>query len=298
MPAPPTMRPTLAAIALLVAIARSAAPQVNRLPQPTALLLRWFGTDSLPMLDVDLGGRVRPFILDLGAGITVISKALCDTLDCRPAGRLAGVRHTGEVLEFPLAILPSLRLGPITLSQTVVATMDLTPWQQVGPVAGVLSLQVLEHTPFTLNLPHHQLIIESTRARGVAASSPGVPVALIREHPSTVTLAVPFFLAGERLGWGTIDTGSPQTYVHVFWKDLLGQHGRLRYVREQQGWTGQRDSVQYWSISGLAVLDSTTLEDSVTIAVRRMVPDGLIGLDWLRRRILSCDLEALRCAVR
>ena len=292
------MRPTLAAVVLLVSMARSATPQVNRLPQPTALPLRWFGSDSLPMLDVDLGGRVRPLILDLGAGITVISKALCDTLGCRPAGRLAGVRHTGEVLEFSLAILPRLSLGRITLSQTIVAIFDLTPWQQVAPVAGVLSLQVLEHTPFTLDLPHHHLIIEPTPARGVAVSGRGVPVALIREHPSTVTLAVPFFLAGDRLGWGTIDTGSPQTYVHVFWKDLLGHHGRLRYVREQQSWTGQRDSVQYWSISGLAVLDSATVEDSVTIAVQRMVPDALIGLDWLRRHILACDLQARRCTVR
>jgi hypothetical protein len=179
-----------------------------------------------------------------------------------------------------------------------VATFDLRPWQEVAPVAGILSLQVLEHTPFTLDLRHRQLIIDPALTGVAPPQSGGVAIALIREHPSTVTLAVPVFLARTRLGWGTIDTGSPQTYVHVYWTGLLGQHGQLRYIREQRGWTGQRDSVQYWRVSGLAVLDSAIADDSTTVAVRRMIPDVLIGLDWLRRHVLTCDLDALRCAIR
>jgi hypothetical protein len=134
----------VAVVVILLSLTKGAIAQANRLPQPTVLPLGSFGSDSLPMLNVELAGRVRPFILDFGAGITVISKSLCDSLGCRPAGRLAGVRHTGEVLEFPLAIVSSLRLGPITLHDLVVATFDLAPWQQVAPVSGLLSLQVLD----------------------------------------------------------------------------------------------------------------------------------------------------------
>jgi hypothetical protein len=111
------------------------------------------------MLPIQIGGRRLPFILDFGAGITVVSKQLCDTLTCAPAGRMAGFRHTGEVLELSLVSLPALELGPIGRTQLPAAVMDLTAFQQVTPVAGVLSLQLLEHVPFELDLRNRRLTL-------------------------------------------------------------------------------------------------------------------------------------------
>lgn len=291
--------PVLAGFVLILSVIGTAGPSSGRDTQDAVLPLGFFGRDSLPMVDVVLAGRRIPFILDFGAGITVISKQLCDTLRCRAAGRLAGVRHTGEVLEFSLVTVPTLQLGPVAAERLVVATMDLSPWQQGAPVGGVLSLQLLEHTPFTLDLSRRQLILGHGPATlEPTASAVHVEVALIREHPSTVTLALPVSLDGQRFGWGLVDTGSPQTYVHVYWEDLLKQHGRILYGREERAWTGRRDSVQYWSVRGLAPLGAAATRDSFTVGVKRMIPDAVIGLDRLRTSVLSCDLEGPWCSLR
>jgi hypothetical protein len=248
------------------------------------------------MLQVDIGGRRLPFILDFGAGITVVSKQLCDTLRCSLAGRMAGFRHTGEVLELTLVSLPALQLGPIRRSPFPVAVMDLTAWQHVAPVAGVLSLQLLEHTPFELDVTSHRLILNPASTQRNPTTAVESHVAVIRQHPATVEIDVPLFLAGQPLGWAQLDTGSPQTYIHAWWKPLLNQHGRKLYAKEQQSWTGRRDSVEYWSVHGLAFLGPTAIRDSATVEVGTIVPDGIIGLDLLRQGVLRCNLDASSCS--
>jgi hypothetical protein len=170
--------------------------------------------------------------------------------------------------------------------------MDLAAWQRVAAIAGVLSLQLFERTPFALDLPNRRLILNP----GPPANGVRTTIALIRQHPATVEIDVPVFLAGQRLGWAQLDTGSPQTYVHSWWKPLLNHHGHQLYAREQQSWTGRRDSVEFWSVRGLAFLDSTVALDSATVEVATIVPDAVIGLDWLRRGVLSCDLRVRWCS--
>lgn len=283
---------------LLLAIAATGCARTELPNQEAMLPLGSFGEDSLPLVEVELSGRRVSFILDFGAGITIVSKQWCDTLRCQPAGRMAGLRHTGEVLELPLVTVPSLQLGPVRETQLVTAVMDLAPWQQVAPIAGVLSLQALEHVPFSLDLARHTLVVGRGSIPATnGADSARASIALIREHPHALTLAVPVFLDGRPLGWGLVDTGSPQTYLHAYWKDALAHRGRPLAVREERGWTGHRESVQSWSVRGLTFLDRRMTPDSATVGVKRMVPDALIGLDWLRRRVLSCDLEARWCTV-
>jgi hypothetical protein len=289
----------MALLQLLPAIAFAGCSRPEPPSQDVILPLASFGEDSLPLVEVELSGRRVPFILDFGAGLTIVSRQLCDTLRCQPAGRMAGVRHTGEVLELPLVTVPSLQVGPIRHTDLVVAVMDLSPWQQVAPIAGVLSLQPLEHAHFTLDLARHELAVgRGSIAKAASADSAHTRVALIREHPDALTLALPVFLGGRSVGWGLVDTGSPQTYVHAYWKEALAQHGRPLAAREERGWTGLRESVQYWAVRGLAVLDPRIALDSMRVGVKRMVPDALIGLDWIRLHILSCDLDARWCTVR
>jgi len=264
--------------------------------QPVVIPLSFFGDDSLPMVQLQVGGRRLPFILDFGAGITVLSKQLCDSLGCTPAGRMAGFRHTGEVLELPLVTLPDIQLGPIRQTRLPAAVMDLTAWQHVAPVAGVLSLQLFKHTPFALDLSRHRLILNPTPPAPKPGTTSRGQVALIRQHAATVEIHVPIFLAGQRIGWGQLDTGSPQTYVHAWWKPMLSRHGRELYAREQQSWTGRRDSVEYWSVTGLSLLDTTVSRDSATVEVGTIVPDAVVGLDWLRQGILFCNLTRSSCS--
>ena len=299
MPGPLVPRcivPTATILASLFSFPAGVLPQGVSRAQPTVIPLSYFGSDSLPMLQVDIGGRRLPFILDFGAGITVVSKQLCDTLRCSPAGRMAGFRHTGEVLELALVSLPALQLGPIRQSHLTGAVMDLTAWQQVAPVAGVLSLQLLEHTPFELDVTGRRLILNPASSRRRTTNAVDTHVAVIRQHPATVEIDVPVFLAGQLLGWAQLDTGSPQTYIHAWWKPLLNQHGRKLYVKEQQSWTGRRDSVEYWSVHGLAFLDPIATSDTATVEVGTIVPDAVIGLDLLRQGVLRCNLDALSCS--
>jgi hypothetical protein len=195
---------------------------------------------------------------------------------------MAGFRHTGEVLELSLVSLPALELGPIGRTQLPAAVMDLTAFQQVTPVAGVLSLQLLEHVPFELDLRNRRLILNPAPSARNAENSSQAHGALIRQHPVTLEIYVPIFLAGQRLGWAQLDTGSPQTYIHAWWEPLLRHHGQL-YAREQQSWTGRRDSVEYWSSTDSRCLTQPPPAILPQLRSVRLSPMPLSGLTGCAR---------------
>jgi len=147
-----------------------------------------------------------------------------------------------------------------------------------------------------LDVTGRRLTLNPASSRRRTTNAVDTRVAVIRQHPSTVEIDVPVFLAGQPLGWAQLDTGSPQTYIHAWWKPLLNQHGRKLYVKEQQSWTGRRDSVEYWSVHGLAFLDPIATNDTATVEVGTIVPDAVIGLDLLRQGVLRCNLDALSCS--
>ena len=265
--------------------------------EPTVIPISFFGQDSLPMVPVTVAGRQVPFILDFGAGITVFSKELCDSIGCTSSGRMAGVRHTGEILELSLVQLPTVQLGPLARDSFIGAVLDMAAWQEVAPVAGVLSLHVLENVPFELDLSRRRLVLNPILTAEQSAGMVPGNIAVIRQHAATVELHVPVFLGHRKLGWAQLDTGTPTTTLNAVWRGDLNAYGHKLSARRTRGWTGVTDSIEYWRIEGMSAITPNMVHDSLRIGVARLVPDGVVGLDLLRRRVLTCDMRRTTCAL-
>jgi hypothetical protein len=70
-------------------------------------------------------GTQYSFVLDTGAGVSVLSKSLVEKLGGKPAGQFTGFRMTGERLDMQLYAIPELRVGPVVQAPALVAAWDV-----------------------------------------------------------------------------------------------------------------------------------------------------------------------------
>ena len=107
------------------------------------------------------GGTPRPFLVDTGATVSVITPALRSELGFLAGdGTITEVRSAGGVMERVRAIdVERLTLGGQEEHHVRFLVMDLSHVARVlgRPVAGILGKNLLARAPFVLDLPRHSL---------------------------------------------------------------------------------------------------------------------------------------------
>lgn len=101
---------------------------------------------GLLMIPVSVGGdQTTPFVLDTGAGVSMLSQSLVDKLGGKATGQFTGFRLTGERLELQLFTIPELRVGPVLQRNVLVAG-----WNGLDQfhLAGMISLNFFRDQPF------------------------------------------------------------------------------------------------------------------------------------------------------
>jgi len=70
--------------------------------------------DGLLLVSDSLGPGVNAhFVLDTGAGVTVLAPSLIEKVKGKPAGRFTGFRMTGDRIDLALYSIPELRVGSL-----------------------------------------------------------------------------------------------------------------------------------------------------------------------------------------
>jgi len=143
------------------------------------------GEQPLILVPVFVAGRgPYSFILDTGAGPTIVSRELAETL-ALPAGEVkTGMGAAGPV-ELTLSTLPSLRLGDEVIENVPVAITDLTPIGNAirTTVDGDLGHSVHQHYALTLDYAANTLML--ARPDGGAPAVPsGTGIRFRLAHPA------------------------------------------------------------------------------------------------------------------
>jgi hypothetical protein len=154
---------------------------------------------------VDLGGRIRRFLFDLGAGVTSLDTRLAESLGLSEVRRVAGRRMTGTSLNVPL-------LEPTTLTiagrafETTPGRIDLAALlpPQWMPVDGVLALDVLEHIPFSVDLATGRLSFNDISTEGLQL----LEVRLHRQIPGVSLVVLIAALSPEGNCWLELDNSN------------------------------------------------------------------------------------------
>jgi hypothetical protein len=148
-------------LAVLGAACREApAPALPEPGLPLEVPLRPLPEGGLA-LSVGISGEPHDLLLDVGAGLTLLTPERAERLGCRPWGRLLLFDATGEQRALERCGELSLSLGPLPLSAPAAVLDRAPPALEASGLGGVASLQTLGAHAVTLDLGGHRLVVES-----------------------------------------------------------------------------------------------------------------------------------------
>jgi predicted aspartyl protease len=261
------------------------------------------GKQPLILVPVFISGSgPHSFILDTGAGPTLISEELADALALE-RGEVDTGRGAGGEVKLTYSKLSSLSLGDETLDSVPVAITDLSfIGRTIGArVDGDLGHSVLRHYALTLDYAGNTLTLTrpSDGAPPVQAGENAVSFRLA--HPSKPLVIVPVFVNGQGPFDFAVDTGASSTVLSA---DLAGRLGlSLEQIPDLTGaggraraWRAQLESLSVGAgrHQALAVAVSEFLEPlSQTLGVQL---HGIVGYNFLRhfRVTFNYPAEILR----
>jgi predicted aspartyl protease len=206
------------------------------------------GTQPLILVPVFVAGRgPYSFVLDTGAGPTLVSNELADTLGL-PRGETEEGRGAGGEVRLVHSVAPSLCIGDEALEDAAVCITDLSfIGRAIGaPVDGDLGHSVLRHFALTLDYAANLLWLARTAVAGKASdvcrSEKTIPFRLA--HPSKPLIVVPAFVNGQGPFDIAVDTGASSTTLSLEFAqklelalapipDISGGGGKVRAWRSQ-----------------------------------------------------------------
>jgi hypothetical protein len=213
-----------------------------------------------------------PMLIDLGAGVDVLSTALGRNLVI-VNGKYVSLRLTGERVDLPLGTVVSLAIGGVNISAPHVGI-----WSGLDGtgIDGLISATAFRNIATTFDFRNHQIIIEDAqtfadRARG------GIKVPLILQDDLGIALGIfaRFDFGGGRTGLCEIDTGKQGITIDKSLATSLG-------VNPNAG------TVKLPSISLEGVPQTAVAQPTVTFA--NLIYDCNVGNSFWEGRSFTLDL--------
>lgn len=169
-------------------------------------------SDALLVTDAELGGALRPFIVDTGAVTSLIDLEVARALGLEARGTTPLSDFEGKIREHPVFVAPSLRVGDLEVQDVGMVGVDLGwTWDfQCEPIAGLLGNNALRHGALELDLGRGVVRLASGVDQ-LPARAGGVTSALY--PPSQIVQVAPPIAAGLRPRPFLVDTGASATIV-------------------------------------------------------------------------------------
>jgi hypothetical protein len=281
------MRLAIAPACLFSLACAASTPGPSVESEPVELKTRPFAPAAVAdaphqMIEVEVAGKSRSFLLDSGGGVTVISPALAAESGCVPSGRLTAHRMTNERVDMPTCVGLEIELGSVPLRPPVVGVFDLMKvipkgWPQVE---GMISLQTFEGRAVTFDLLGHRIVLETPASLAKRAQS-GSELRIRVARPAAGAALDVFVAARAKNGrelWLILDTGSDAPLV-------LAPHAAQMLGAALEA-PGSNPSVEV-PIVGMGIVRATA-------SVRDLIYDGNLGVPLLRPYVVTFDLEHQR----
>lgn len=241
------------------------------------------------------------FVLDTGIGVNLLSKGLCG-----PAGTVAttevshGRRMSGQEISSSLELLSYLQLGDHIWRDLKVAPLDMAAFHpMLRGLGGFLSLGLFESLPFTVDYAHGVVRLHEDGDRSFVDRSgyAEVPLHMDRNGPS-VDVQVDVDLPDGSTARLEVDSGSNSLILHERYMAGLGVTPGTPSVRTVEG----KDETGYSYIRHFAPVNGEfrlTGAPSIgqadpTVMFQRIIYDGLLGDEFLRRYCVTFDLGRSR----
>ena len=169
----------------------------------------------LTLVPVSIDGRGPfEFILDTGAGTTLLSKALATELEIKITGSKEGQTAGGKVA-VSLAEVRSIAVGEAKIENLPVAITDLSAiGQTVGAkIDGDLGYNFLKNFRLTVDYERKELFLDDPKRFGQVAKSSGAELPIRLAHPAKPLILFPAHVNGRGPFQFALDTGTSTTAI-------------------------------------------------------------------------------------
>ena len=231
---------------------------------------------------VTVDGVDSTFVVDSGIGVTIVSAELARRAGIEPNGApYTGKRMSGQEVTLELAPVGTVALGEHVQRDAEVGVLDLSGFPPVlQSIGGFLSLSFFEDAPFTVDYARRELRV------GDAGDGRSVDVRVERDGPAT-TVFLPLTLPGGREALVEVDMGSDVLILDERYGDGLEPGDVVEGVDE----TGNPYTRRFTALPGRvhAAQDAAVGQDDPRVQIQRIIYDGLVGDDFLRRFTVTFD---------
>ena len=251
----------------------------------------------LVTVPVTVGGSVESrFVLDSGIGLTLLSASLADAVGAAPTGAtFSGRRMSGQEVAVSLAAPVELAFGGLERTDDRVGIFDTSGFPaDFAGIGGFLSLAFFDETPFTVDYPNGVVVLETPETLAERASVGRVlDVAVERDGPS-VTFHLPLTLPDGQSVDVEVDMGSGALILDEGLAPALGVELDDPRVRRVDGIdeTGHAYTRSFTTLAG-PIHPTGAPELAQTdpdVMFQRIIYDGLVGDDFLRRFAVTWDV--------
>jgi hypothetical protein len=204
--------------------------------------------------------------------------------------QVLGFRLTGERMDLPLFIIPTIRLGPVVEDHALVAG-----WNGLDQfhIAGVLSLSFFRQHPFTLDMRTHRLLLESAASlRARRANGNVLPVRFDDLRGVSLDLFAPFLLDGHK-ALCELDTGSQGYIFALRYMVKLGLKPDSPGVKTQEATSilGHREERYVAPVPSLRLVGTELSAPGKSSALfEDLIYDCDVGIDFFENRVVTFDL--------
>lgn len=252
--------------------------------------------EHIMQIPLKVNGKEVKFLLDTGIGPTVISKDFAKELDLKSAGTMTGKRMSGQELNIPLVKVPLIEAGSLARENLEAGIFDTSGFPDIlKDIKGILSIGFFKGKLLTIDYLHSLLLVaESDFIDGSVGEATKVPMQIEYNGPS-VTLYVNMKLPNGRVVKFEVDTGSNVLIVNSKLMGELAVDPKDKSVESVKGYdeTGNYYERFFTEIKGKISVDGNPdiSQENPKAIFQDIIHDGLVGHDFLKRYIVSFDID-------
>ena len=248
--------------------------------QPVEIRLEHDALGKAPTINVEIGGKIYPFLFDTGGGITTISPAIAKEIGCAPFGQITGWNAGGTRLDFKRCDNVDLKMGNY---QTRVNTGLFEIMQFFSPdtkeIGGIVALQTFAGKILTIDLAGNRLWLETEKSFAERIRD-------MKELESRI---------GSQGGGAVIDIFvAANTPKGKIWMEFdTGNFSTLQFAPHAQEMLGINfDAPNRAKMSKPVKLDLVGLGTiEMPARERQMIYDGMLNYDTISKMIVTIDLK-------
>jgi len=235
----------------------------------------------------------RTFVLDTGAGISVVSHSLCPELGCAQHGEQKGKRMSGQELSIPLTTMKSVAVGGHEQRDMPLGLFDMDKLMPGTDIVGILSLQYFKTRPFTIDFERHMIVFEDSASLAQIRTEGAVVPIELDPQGEALSIHLPLVLPNAEPAVMEVDTGSQSLILDEHFLDVLGIKKKKVRVVGGKDETGHEYKRYFTKLKGDIHLPRARdmKMDNPEVMFQKIIYDGLIGVYFLRQFRVTFDLQ-------